>query len=303
MGCSCISRFAAGEVASVTMIISNSGPGPRQWTPCSLMFALRWMERKKGTISVHRRITLLTMNPLTPNNERCLDDATEIGADAIVAPEAHQQNDEPTQVPLAVSADVPTAMSFADCQQRLKALFPLLFVGAVKPLKLRVQNDIQERAPGVFSKRTLSAFFRRYTGSTSYLLAVSKSKFRFGLDGEPAGEISQEHRQAATDELARRRSNSQLRHEKEAQERLQRAALLRKFKTTTLTRANFCALNGVSEDELDAILGRAEQEAKEEPYKPSGPTRERPSGHPDRLRRSDNAPRRASHRTPKSQSL
>jgi sRNA-binding protein len=243
------------------------------------------------------------MNPLTSNHERCLDDATEIGTNSIEAPEAHPHNDEPTRAPLAVAADASTAMSFTECQQRLKVLFPSLFVGAVKPLKLRVQNDIQERAPGVFSKRTLSVFFRRYTGSTSYLLAVSKSKFRFDLDGEPAGELSHEHRQAATEELARRRSNNQLRHEKEAQERLQRAALLRKFKTTTLTRANFCALNGVSDGELDAILARAEQEANEEPHKPPAPNRERPSGHPDRVRRGESLPRRASHRTAKSQAL
>ena len=52
--------------------------------------------------------------------------------------------------------------------------------------------------------QALSAFFRRHTGSTSYLIAVSKAAHRFDLDGQPAGEISAEHREAAVEELARR---------------------------------------------------------------------------------------------------
>jgi hypothetical protein len=39
----------------------------------------------------------------------------------------------------------------ADAGPRLKALFPALFAGAPKPLKLRIQLDIQARAPGSFS--------------------------------------------------------------------------------------------------------------------------------------------------------
>src|SRR5438132_7590327 len=86
-------------------------------------------------------------------------------------------------------------MSPAACAQQLKALFPALFAGAVKPLKLRIQVDIQERAPGVFTKQALSAFFRRHTGSTAYLIAISKAPNRIDLDGQPAGEVSAEHRQ------------------------------------------------------------------------------------------------------------
>ena len=72
-------------------------------------------------------------------------------------------------------------------------MFPALFTGRPKPVKLRVQADIQERAPGKFSKAQLSAFLRRHTGSTSYLIALTQAKTRFDLDGNPAGEISEEH--------------------------------------------------------------------------------------------------------------
>ena len=174
-----------------------------------------------------------------------------------------------SETPLSPPAPAPASpasaapASTADCTQQLKQLFPALFTGAVKPLKLRIQVDIQERAPATFTKQALSAFFRRHTGSTSYLIAVSKSTHRFDLDGQPSGEISAEHRQAALDELARRRANHQTRTELEEQQRRNRAGLLHDFQTTTLTPANFCALKGVAVEELDGLLALARREAEE----------------------------------------
>ncbi|MDE2093405.1 MAG: ProQ/FinO family protein [Burkholderiales bacterium] len=167
----------------------------------------------------------------------------------------------------AVTATVAPATAarapVADCTQQLKQLFPALFTGAVKPLKLRIQVDIQERAPGTFTKPALSAFFRRHTGSTSYLIAVSRATHRFDLDGQPTGEVSAEHRQGALDELARRRANQQARIDLEEQQRRNRAGLLHDFQTTTLTPANFCALKGVAVDELDGLLALARSEAED----------------------------------------
>ncbi len=177
-------------------------------------------------------------------------------------------------------------MTPADCAQQLKQLFPALFAGPAKPLKLRIQLDIQQRAPGTFSKQALSAFFRRHTGSTSYLIAVSKAAHRIDLDGQPAGELSDEHRQVALAELARRRTNQQSRQDLEEQQRRNRAGLLHDFQTTTLTRENFCVLKGVALAELDGLLEIARTEAQERarqapPPRPPGPSqRPRRSGPP-----------------------
>lgn len=187
-----------------------------------------------------------------------------LATDHVVASPTVEQETPAEPVVKAVAA-----MSPAQCAERLKALFPALFAGHAKPLKLRIQVDIQERAPGVFSKQVLSTFFRRHTGSTSYLIAVSKAPHRVDLDGQPAGDITAEHKQAALDELARRRANNDARREQEEQGRLKRASLLRNFQNTTLTRANFCALNGLAEDALDAVLAQAEQEAKEAAMRPA----------------------------------
>jgi len=181
-----------------------------------------------------------------------------------------------------------TAPSTApDCAQQLAQMFPALFSGPPKPIKLRIQNDIQERAPGVFSKQALSGFFRRYTTTTSYLVAVSKATHRFDLDGQPAGELADEHRQAALTELARRRAIRDSRRELEETQRRNRATLLRDFQGTTLTPANFCALKGIAVDELDGLLALARQEAEERVnVRPGPPSAARPH------RRGPEAPRR-----------
>ena len=154
-------------------------------------------------------------------------------------------------------------------------MFPALFTGRPKPVKLRVQADIQERAPGKFSKAQLSAFLRRHTGSTGYLIALTQAKTRFDLDGNPAGEISEEHLAAAKEELARRKGLQQDRqqaeqekHQLEFQQRRNRAQLLWDFERTTLTEANFCVLKGVVAEELPGLLEIARKERAEAPPEP-----------------------------------
>ena len=188
--------------------------------------------------------------------------------------------------PAAPAAAPRAEVSTAATGARLAELFPALFGGAPKPLKLRIQVDIQERAPGEFSKQALSAFFRRLTGATSYLVAVSRGKQRFDLDGQPAGELSEEHRQLATDELTRRRANQQARRvqedaqrEQEEAGRRQRFSLLRDFETTKLTTANFCALKGIAPEQLDGLLDQARKEAQEDAARPQRPHHRPEHGH------------------------
>ncbi|WAC73618.1 ProQ/FINO family protein [Roseateles sp. SL47] len=164
----------------------------------------------------------------------------------------------------------------------LKELFPALFSGQAKPVKLRIQADIQQRAPGKFSKQQLSAFLRRYTGGTGYLIGLTKAKQRFDLDGQPAGEITDEHRQAAQEELTRRRGITETRRADEERGRQERAQLLRDFSRTTLTPANFCALKGLTQEQLDAQLALAREEATQQPVRDERPPRgddRRPQGH------------------------
>ena len=197
------------------------------------------------------------------------------------------------------SPDAPEAQpaapaAAAEVGAQLKALFPALFTGGHKPLKLRNQADIQERAPGQFTKAQLSAFFRRHTGNTGYLIALSKATHRFDLDGQEAGELSDEHRNAAKEELARRRGVQQERVALEQQQRWNRAGLLRDYERTTLTVANFCALKGVTEEELPGLLEIARKEAAEMPQREERPRTDR---RPQREQRGPRGPRPQKSRT------
>ena len=156
-----------------------------------------------------------------------------------------------------------------DCGPQLKKLYPALFSNPPKPLKLRIQADIQARSPGLFTKPQLSAFLRRYTGSHAYLNALVKATHRFDLDGNPGDELSDEHRNAATEELARRRANTQARIALENEQRANRATLLKEFEANTLPVAEFAAAKGVPEGELEPLIARARKEALEPPPAPA----------------------------------
>ena len=156
-----------------------------------------------------------------------------------------------------------------DCGPQLKQLYPALFSNPPKPLKLRIQADIQARSPGMFTKPQLSAFLRRYTGSHGYLNAIVKATHRFDLDGNPGDELSDEHRAAATEELARRRANTQARIALENEQRANRATLLKEFEANTLPVAEFAAAKGVPEGELEPLIARARKEALEPPPAPA----------------------------------
>ena len=216
-------------------------------------------------------------------------------------PEAHPLPDEPSAAePSAVTTPALPAIPElppAACAARLAELFPALFATSPpQPLKLRIQADIQQRAPGIFTKKSLSVFLHRYTTNTAYLRAVANAAQRFDLDGQPAGEIAEEHRQAAVAELERRRAmhdarrdaernaqraaNDEARRARAAEEEQRREAsgLLRAFETTTLTRANFCALKGLTEAQLDTMLAQARRApvpARVEP-RPADPRGPRP---------------------------
>jgi ProP effector len=187
---------------------------------------------------------------------------------------------DPNAAPEPAAAQPPAVpdLSPAACALRLAELFPAVFTpGAPKPLKLRIQADVQQRAPGIFTKKSLSIFLHRHTTSTAYIKALLNSPQRLDLDGLPAGDIAGEHRQAAAAELERRRASHEARRaaEREAQRkaydearraraadedlRREREALIRAYETTTLTRANFCALKGLTEAELDALLAQPRQ--------------------------------------------
>lgn len=113
-----------------------------------------------------------------------------------------------TDAPIDAAPAPPPEPSVADTARLLAEHFPALFgAGVIKPIKLRIHADIHQRVPGVFTKKVLSLFLQRYTTATAYLRAlVAEGATRIDLDGQPAGDIAAEHRDAAGVELERRRA-------------------------------------------------------------------------------------------------
>jgi ProP effector len=142
-------------------------------------------------------------------------------AEAPAAPDAPpaQEACDASSAPAAPAA--PAGLLPAQCAAKLAELFPALFgpEGPPKPIKLRIQADLQERAPGLFTRKALSIVLHRHTTSTPYLKALVAAPTRFDLDGQPAGEIAEEHRQAAREEVERRRALVAARRAAEAQAR------------------------------------------------------------------------------------
>jgi ProP effector len=125
------------------------------------------------------------------------------------APHATPLGTPTEEAPAAAAAPAPrTGPSVADTARLLSEHFPALFgEGVIKPIKLRIHADIHQRAPGVFAKKTLSIFLQRHTTGTAYLKALmAEGATRIDLDGQPAGEVAAEHRDAAGVELERRRA-------------------------------------------------------------------------------------------------
>jgi sRNA-binding protein len=268
--------------------------------------------------------------PLTPVDGALPEEAMpETAAPELHPPEAKLQAGAEAPDPLlptdaeTVSDDLPASpqgsaepvraapipdLAPAACAALLSERFPALFsAGRALPLKLRIQADIQQRAPGLFNKKSLSIFLHRYTTGNAYLKALAQAPHRFDLDGQPAGEVNDEHRSAAVTELERRKAifedrrhlereqqreaalaarraqaaQQAARHAAhdaaEAEGRRDRAGVLRAFEATTLTTANFCALKGLVEAELPALLERARQERAQRATEPqSAPRPDRP---------------------------
>lgn len=258
-----------------------------------------------------------------------IDPPVAVGAVAASSSDALPPATTDAPVPLAHAPAAPPIpeMSPAACAARLAEMFPAVFTaGTFRPLKLRIQVDVQQRAPALFTRRVLSGFLQRYTTGTAYLKALSQATERVDLDGAPAGPVSDEHRQAAIEELVRRRALHDARRtaEREAQRETQRnayraaqdearrqhearaaddnvrrdrAMLLRAFESSTLTKANFCALKRMTEVELDALLVQARTEREQRPPAPSMQRPDEPRADPRRLQRPDRPdrpdPRRA----------
>lgn len=94
-----------------------------------------------------------------------------------------------------------------------------------KPLALRIDKSILERFPDI-DRKSLRSALRSHTASTKYLKAMERATERFDLDGNVAGEVTEEQRQHAATTLKERFAAvaKQQREKREAEEAERRHA-------------------------------------------------------------------------------
>jgi ProP effector len=99
--------------------------------------------------------------------------------------------------------------------------FPKCFTleGEAKPLKIGIFQDLAERRneDEKVSKTQLRAALRQYTSSWRYLHGVKPGAVRVDLDGNPAGELDEEHVEHAKTALAESKAKVQARRKEQAQ--------------------------------------------------------------------------------------
>ena len=82
--------------------------------------------------------------------------------------------------------------------QQLGELYPV--IKQAQPLAIGINKQLAEKHPD-FEAKTLRAALFHHTRSFGYLKAMAKAEQRFGLDGEPAGEVTAEQREYAAGQL------------------------------------------------------------------------------------------------------
>lgn len=106
----------------------------------------------------------------------------------------------------------------------LKERFPVF--KDFRPLAIGIHKAIRAMLPEVDAGQ-LKLAIKRHVGSTRYLKSISQGGSRFDLDGNPAGEVTEEQRQQAADELRGRFKHAAERKRAEAQSKEQQEKLLK----------------------------------------------------------------------------
>jgi sRNA-binding protein len=86
----------------------------------------------------------------------------------------------------------------------LRAKFPDCFAGSRQPLKLKVREDIIASAPEI-DPVNVGRALKLYTSHVAYLSQVIEGADRIGIDGKPAGAVTEAEAKHAAELLAKRR--------------------------------------------------------------------------------------------------
>lgn len=148
---------------------------------------------------------------------------------------------------------------------QLAALYPALFGAEFLPMKRGIFQDLLEAHPDTLDKDGLKAALALHTRSTRYLTAVASGHPRCDLSGQPVEELAPEHVHHALVEVFRRRQG---RAPQDLRPKL-RQRIEQAFEASGLGAEAYAALvltrdealNGLTQEALDAVVARAAKDA------------------------------------------
>lgn len=202
----------------------------------------------------------LSETPLaTPATSVVSDESADAGG-AVLEPPCHATSPEsaPESVSEAASAPEPVAQNPRHLLKTLQTQFPVF--RDCLPLAIGIDKAIKLALPEV-NKKALRIALSLHTHGNRYLRGMTKATERFDLEGSPAGEVTEEHRQHATDTLRERMK-------KQADER--RAAQKAERERQKAERA----------EQTPEPPAQQKTERPQPPPKPKAEPREKPTGDP-----------------------
>lgn len=137
----------------------------------------------------------------------------------------------------------------------LATLFPQLFNGEVRPLKRGIHYEIFAETAGRFTQKGVRVALSKFVGKEVYLRQLVAGASRYGLDGQPAGEVTEADQRFAEAAIAL------LVAEKSADRRWERKKFLTEFEAAGLSIQEFAAVRQMkfSKARMEVDKARAER--------------------------------------------
>jgi sRNA-binding protein len=108
----------------------------------------------------------------------------------------------PTAAPKPVHTDTPPTTTADEARRWLASTYPTLFVTPLPlPFAVGVGKQIIASVPATMSKKPVRRAMQAWCNRQAYYKAILNGADRYGLDGKPAGEITEKDREHAKKRL------------------------------------------------------------------------------------------------------
>lgn len=139
----------------------------------------------------------------------------------------------------------------------LRKLYPKVFDrNAAVPLQIGIFDELMKVHGNRLAKQVLRALLGMHTATKAYLIALAKGGPRYGLDGLPHGEVTEEEQRDAFERLEKLKAAAHA--DQMAQKH--RSDLLKSYEKSGMSRAEFAERFEIAPHKLNSDLDKAKHE-------------------------------------------